>query len=399
MANKSNRRQFLQTTAAATVLSTARGAPARSKSNSIYLDKLGLQPVINGVGTVTVLGGSIMPPEVVQAMVEASKHFIQLPELQKKVGERIAELLKVPAAMVSCGAASAITVATAACVVSGDPAKLRHLPDTTGLKNEIVQQKSHRSGYEAQMDLVGTKIVWVETREELNKAINERTAMMFFLNKSDPLGQIKAADWIQVGKERKVPTFNDAAADVPPVDRLSKYVNDGFDLVAFSGGKGLLGPQGSGLLLGRKDLIEAAQHAINPHGGIGRGMKVGKEELMGLLAAVERYLAVDHAAERRKLESRVSHIIEKLSKIQGLTARQHVPEIANNVPHALLEWEEDRLKLSSQDVLRQLREGDPPIMVSREEKGKIRISVWMMQGDEHRIVAERLKEIFTQLKA
>ena len=180
MANKSNRRQFLQTTAAATVLSTARGAPAHSKSNSIYLDKLGLQPVINGVGTVTVLGGSIMPPEVVQAMVEASKHFIQFPELQKKVGERIAELLKVPAAMVSCGAASAITVATAACVVSGDPAKLRQLPDTTGLKNEIVQQKSHRSGYEAQMDLVGTKIVWVETREELNKAINERTAMMFF---------------------------------------------------------------------------------------------------------------------------------------------------------------------------------------------------------------------------
>ena len=123
------------------------------------------------------------------------------------------------------------------------------------------------------MDLVGTKIVWVETREELNKAINERTAMMFFLNKSDPLGQIKAGEWIQVGRERKVPTFNDAAADVPPVDRLSKYVNDGFDLVAFSGGKGLLGPQSSGVLLGRKDLIEAAQHAINPHGGIGPGRK------------------------------------------------------------------------------------------------------------------------------
>src|SRR5262245_58219827 len=152
MSNKSNRRQFLQTTAAATVLSTARGAPARPKNNgrSIYLDKLALQPVINGVGTVTVLGGSIMPPEVVQAMVEASKHFIQLPELQKKVGERIAELLKVPAAMVSCGAASAITVATAACVVSGDRSKLSRLPDTSGLKNEIIQQKSHRSGYRSE---------------------------------------------------------------------------------------------------------------------------------------------------------------------------------------------------------------------------------------------------------
>ena len=367
-----------------------------ASSRSIYTDKLGMQPVINGVGTVTVLGGSIMPPEVVEAMVEASKHFIQLPELQRKVGERIAELLKVPAAMVSCGAASAITVATAACVAGGDRTKVARLPDTSGLKNEIVQQKSHRSGYEAQIDLVGTKTVWVETREELNQAINERTAMLFFLNKADPLGQIKSKEWIQVGKERKVPTFNDAAADIPPVERLSKYVNDGFDLVAFSGGKGLLGPQGSGLLLGRKDLIEAAQYAISPYGGVGRGMKVGKEELMGLLAAVERYLKVDHAAERRKLESRAAQIIEKVSKIQGLTVLQHVPEIANNVPHVLLEWQEDRLKLTSEELVRQLSAGNPPIMVSREEKGKIRISVWMMQGDEHRIVADRLKEIFTQ---
>ena len=367
-----------------------------ASSRSIYTDKLGMQPVINGVGTVTVLGGSIMPPEVVEAMVEASKHFIQLPALQKKVGERIAELLKVPAAMVSCGAASAITVATAACVAGGDRTKVGRLPDTSGLKNEIVQQKSHRSGYEAQIDLVGTKTVWVETREELNQAINERTAMLFFLNKADPLGQIKSKEWIQVGKERKVPTFNDAAADVPPVERLSKYVNDGFDLVAFSGGKGLLGPQASGLLLGRKDLIEAAQYAISPYGGVGRGMKVGKEELMGLLAAVERYLKVDHAAERRKLESRAAQIIEKVSKIQGLTVSQHVPEIANNVPHVLLEWQEDRLKLTSEELVRQLSAGNPPIMVSREEKGKIRISVWMMQGDEHRIVADRLKEVFTQ---
>ena len=398
MPTRSNRRQFLQTTAAATVLGTARGTSARPKASgrSIYSDKLGMQPVINGVGTVTVLGGSIMPPEVVEAMVEASKHFIQLPELQKKVGERIAELLEVPAAMVSCGAASAITLATAACVAGGDRTKVGRLPDTSGLKNEIVQQKSHRSGYEAQIDLVGTKTVWVETREELNQAINERTAMLFFLNKADPLGQIKSKEWIQVGKERKVPTFNDAAADIPPVERLSKYVNDGFDLVAFSGGKGLLGPQASGLLLGRKDLIEAAQYAISPHGGIGRGMKVGKEELMGLLAAVERYLKVDHAAERRKLESRATQIIEKVSKIQGLSVSQHVPEIANNVPHVLLEWQEDRLKLTSEELVRQLSEGNPPIMVSREEKGKIRISVWMMQGDEHRIVADRLKEVFTQ---
>ena len=153
-------------------------------------------PVINAAGVLTYLGGSLMPPEVVRAMEEASKHFVQIPELQKKVGARIAELLGVPAAMVTAGCASAITVATAACVANGNEEKLSRLPDTTGMKNEIVQQKSHRSGYEQQMLLVGTKIVWVETRQELDRAINERTAMMFFLNKADPDGKIRRDEWI-----------------------------------------------------------------------------------------------------------------------------------------------------------------------------------------------------------
>lgn len=401
MKTKNNRRQFLQATVAAGALgsaslkSAAAARPAK-KTVNIYTEKLGLRPIINGVGTVTMLGGTIMPPEVVQAMVEASRHFVPLSDLQQRVGERIAELLGVPAAMVSCGAASGITVATAACMAAGDPRKIGQLPDTTSLKNEIVQQKSHRSGYEAQMLLVGAKIVWVETRAELDRAIGERTAMMFFLNKSDPLGQIKRQEWIQIGKERNVPTFNDAAADVPPVDRLWSYVKDGFDLVAFSGGKGLLGPQASGILLGRKDLVAAAQHAISPHGGIGRGMKVGKEEIMGLLAALERFLKTDHAAERRKLQSRADHIIETLARIEGVNARIHVPEIANELPHVTLEWDEQKLGRTSQEVVRQLREGEPPIVISRDGQGKLRISVWMMQGDEHRIVARRLKEIWSQ---
>jgi L-seryl-tRNA(Ser) seleniumtransferase len=297
--------------------------------------------------------------------------------------------------MISCGAASAITVATAACVVSGDREKLRRLPDTAGLKNEVILQKSHRSGYEAQIEVTGARLVWVESMSDLERAINERTAMLFFLNKADPNGEIKSADWIRIGRERKVPTFNDAAADVPPKERLSAYVKDGFDLVAFSGGKGLLGPQNSGLLLGRKDLVDAAQHAISPHGGIGRGMKVGKEEIMGLLAAVERYLSVDHAAEYQLLEKRVAHILDALSKIRGVTAVRDVPVIANQVPHVILEWDEAKLGLTSQQLLARLREGDPPIEVSPVGRGKIRISVWMMQRDEHRIVARRLRELFS----
>jgi D-glucosaminate-6-phosphate ammonia-lyase len=295
---------------------------------------------------------------------------------------------------VTAGAASAITVATAACLANADAKNLRQLPDTTGLKCEVVQQKRHRSGYEAQMLLVGAKTVWVETRQELDAAVNDRTAMMFFLNKADPEGQIQREEWIRVGKERGVPTFNDAAADVPPVGNLSTYVREGFDLVAFSGGKGLLGPQCSGLLLGRKDLIETGRLAISPHGGIGRGMKVGKEEMVGLLAAVERYVKLDHEAERKELETRASHILKSLDGVRGIEATRHVPEIANHVPHVVIEWDETSRKPTSKEVVDQLMEGDPPIAISRGGEGKLRISVWMMRGDEHKIVARRLREVF-----
>ena len=248
-----------------------------SIGTNIY-SKLGIRTLINGIGTVTVLGGSIMPPEVVKAMEVASRHYVPLMELQQKAGDYIAKLIGAPATMVTSGAASAITVATEACVTRGDPAKLHQLPDTTGMKNEIIIQKSHRSGYEPQMLLVGTKIIWIETRKELEAAFNDRTAMMAFLNYKDPLGPIKSDEWISVAKKHGVPTFNDAAADVPPASHLSDYVNKGFSLVGFSGGKGLQGPQCTGLLVGQRDLVEAAMQGISPHDGIGRNMKVGKEE-------------------------------------------------------------------------------------------------------------------------
>ena len=267
---------------------------------------LGIRPVINGMGVVTVLGGSIMPPEVIQAMEEASRFFIPLPELERKVGARIAELLQAPAAMVTCGAASAIAVGTAACLSQGDAAKLRQLPNRDGIKYEVIQQKSHRSGYEHQMELCGAKVVTVETRQQLEAAINERTGMMFYLNKAEHDGQIKAEEFVKIGKARGIPTMNDAASDATPKENLWKYTKMGFDLVIFSGGKALRGPQASGLLLGRKDLIEASYPAMSPYGGIGRGMKVGKEELCGLLAAVERYLKAHHAAECRELVGRVA---------------------------------------------------------------------------------------------
>src|SRR5713226_5333995 len=394
---KLTRRRLLETAAispAAAAAATTTTSLTASSPSSLYA-RLGVKPVINGVGVVTVLGGSIMPPEVIRAMEEASRYFIPLPELEKKAGARIAELLRAPAAMVTCGAASAITVGTAACLSQGDPAKLRQLPNREGIRFEVIQQKSHRSGYEHQMELCGAKIVTVETLKELEAAINDKTGMLFFLNKGEPNGGIKSGEFIKIAKERGVPTMNDAASDATPKENLWKYTKQGFDLVIFSGGKALRGPQATGLLLGRKDLIDASLPAMSPFGGIGRGMKVGKEELCGLLAAVERYLKVDHEAEFRELEGRVASIRAALKGISGVQTDRHIPAIANEVPHVTVQWDESAGGLSSQQVNEQLMAGDPPIHVQRPGQGQLLISVWMMRGDEHKLVGRRLKEIFS----
>ncbi|MBK5295019.1 MAG: selenocysteine synthase [Acidobacteriia bacterium] len=393
---KPTRRHLLQTAALSPAAAlAATNTNLTASSPSLLYASLGVKPVINGVGVVTVLGGSIMPPEVVRAMEEASRYFIPLPELEKKVGARLAELLKAPAAMVTCGAASAIAVGTAACLSQGDPAKLRQLPGRDGIRFEVIQQKTHRSGYEHQMELCGAKIVTVETRKELEAAINEKTGMLFFLNKAEHDGAIKSDDFISIGKARGVPTMNDAASDATPKENLWKYTAQGFDLVIFSGGKALRGPQSSGLLLGRKDLIEASLPAMSPFGGIGRGMKVGKEELCGLLAAVERYLKVDHEAEFREIEARVASIRGALKSISGVETERHIPVIANEVPHVIVQWDETARRLTAQQVSEKLLAGDPPIHVQRRGKGQLLISVWMMRGDEYKIVGRRLREILS----
>jgi uncharacterized pyridoxal phosphate-dependent enzyme len=378
--------------AGASSLGSVASAGEATPAGSVYA-RLGVKPLINGMGTVTMIGGSLMPPEVVRAMDEASRHYVFLPDLQKKAGARIAELVGVPAAMVTAGAASAITVATAAAMTRGDAQRIAELPDTTGMPNEVIQQRSHRSGYEAQIRLTGARIVTVDTREELVAAINERTAMMFFLNWREPEGQIKRHEWVRVARERGVVSFIDAAADTPPREHLSLYVDQGFDLVAFSGGKGLRGPQCSGLLLGRADLIGGAPTLISPYGGIGRGMKVGKEEIAGLVAAVERYVTLDLEAESHALEARVDDMKEIVGKAQGVTVETHVPEIANHVPHFRASWDEAALGLTAREVHERLQAGDPPIYVLLTGPGGLTVSVWMMQGDEHRVVAGRLREI------
>lgn len=362
-------------------------------SDSTVFTRLGIRPVINGVGTVTSLGGSLMAPEVVHAMNAAAGHFVPLTDLQEKAGEHLARLLHVPAAAVTCGAASAITAATAAAMVRGERDALPRLPDTAGLPFEVILQKSHHDGYEPQMRVCGAKLVTVETLAELEAAIHGRTAMLFFLNRAEPDGKISRADWVRIGKERGVPTFNDAAADLPPKERLWQYVDEGFDMVGFSGGKGLRGPQSTGLLVGQKRYIDAAREALSPYAGIGRGMKVSKEEIVGLVAAVERFLRVDHDAEFQALDRRVAEMQEILRASDGVVVRRHVPAIANPVPHLTLDWDEAVRKPEALQVVRQLERGDPPIHIQYLGPGHLMVSVWMLRGSEHRLVARRLADL------
>lgn len=362
------------------------------KEMQVY-SKLGVKPVINGMGTVTVLGGSLMPPEVLQAMDEAARTYIFIPDLQRKAGAHIAELLGIPGAMVTGGAASAITVATVACLCRGDQKKLQQLPDISGMAHEVIQQKAHHSGYEHQITLTGAKVIEVETAAELESAIGPKTAMMFFLNKHEPDGKIKRAEWLRIAKKNNIPTFNDAAADVPPKERLWEIVKEGFDLVAFSGGKAMLGPQSAGLLLGRKDLIDASFPAMSPNGGIGRGMKVAKEEIVGMVAALERFLKADHAAEARLLDKRVAEMIHAVGAVKGVKTSKYVPVIANELPHFLMEWDESLVGLTTQQIVEKLQKNDPPIHVLPEGPGRMVVSVWMMTGEQHRVVAKRLAEV------
>jgi uncharacterized pyridoxal phosphate-dependent enzyme len=366
---------------------------------SIY-ERLGVKPVINATGTVTFLGGSLMPPEVAAAWVEASRHFINVFELQDKVGDKIAKLVGVEAALVTTGAAGALLLGTAAVVTRGDRKFIGRLPDTTGMKNEVILQKAHHSCYDNQLTDVGVKLIEVETTEQLNRSVNERTALLFFMNVAEAQGQIKRAEWIELAKRHKVPAMLDAAADVPPVEHLAEYNGMGFDLVAFSGGKALRGPNDTGLLLGTRDLIEAAKRNTNPHcGTIGRMMKVSKEDMIAQLAAVERYVRLDHKAEWREWERRLGVIEESLKDIPTLQCERVVPPVANHVPHLILTWDEQQVKLTREQITKDLAGGDPSIQIGRVsgtgDKG-ILISVFTLQEGEVRIVAERLHGLLSK---
>jgi D-glucosaminate-6-phosphate ammonia-lyase len=371
---------------------TGRPAAAGGRRRD-YFGELGVRPFINAAGTYTAMTASLMLPEVMDAINYASEHFVMLDELHDKVGERLAGLLRCDAAMVTSGAASALTLGTAAVLAGPDRRKIVDLPNLASMKSEVIIQKSHRFGYDHAVRNCGVRLVEVETREDLERAVSERTAMMLFYNNNNREGRIQDEAFVQIGKTHGIPTFNDAAADVPPVENLWKYTSMGFDLVTFSGGKGLRGPQSAGLLVGRKDLIAAARLNAPPNGNtIGRGMKVNKEEMLGMLAAVEAYVKKDHAREQRDFERRAETIRAAAASVAGVKAEVFVPEIANHVPHIRISWDPAASRLTAADAVNALRGGDPSIG-TRSEGEALVVGVWMMRPGEDKVVARRLRQV------
>jgi len=358
------------------------------------IEELGVRSFINAAGTFTALTGSLMRPEAVAAMQVASKKFVRLEDLRDAVGKRIAELLHCPSALVTAGCASALSLATAACITGNDRSRVRRLPDTTGMKNEVLVQRTHRVNYDHAIRNAGVRMIEIEDSAALEKAINERTAMMFFLNSADPQGKIHHEEFIAIAKKHNIPTLIDAAADVPPVENLWRYTKLGFDLVGFSGGKGLRGPQSSGLLLGRADLIEAAKLNFGPEGdSLCRTNKVNKEETIGMLVALETFLNQDHAAVWKDWEGRCRCITEALKGFEDVRTEMFVPRIANAVPHLRVRWDSKKRGLTPADMVQKLREGKPSIEVTPGSRQQFVIGVWMMEPGEDAIVGDRIRSI------
>jgi L-seryl-tRNA(Ser) seleniumtransferase len=375
-----------------------------------YYDKLGVTKIINAAGTYTILTASTMPPSVQAAVARAAKHPVRLIELQRKAGEYLAKRLRCEGSVVTAGAASALTLGTAACVtVANRNAAPHNMPtEMAGLKNEVIVQKSHRYDYDHALLNCGIRFVEVETLAEYEAAFTDRTVMTHFFNAAEQ-GQISREDWIRIAHKHGVPCFNDAAADVPPISNLWNYTQMGFDLVTFSGGKGIRGPQNAGLLLGRTDLIEAAAVNNSPNDDVvGRGMKVAKEQIVGMVAAVDWFVNQSEDAMQSEFRRRAELIAGHVKEIPSLESRIVVPPVANQIPHLLLRYDQQRVKISPREVKEQLRNGTPSIELNPAtgsthgsaglptDGNTIVVGVWMLEPGEDKIVAERLREVLAK---
>lgn len=378
---------------------------AGSKASGNIYTRIGVRPFINARGTWTYLSGSLELPEVRAAKQEAARHFVDIFELQRAAGKRLAELSGAESGMVTSGAAGAMASAAAGCMAGTDPAKVWQLPDTTGMKGEVIMAGG-RSAFDSAIRLTGAKLVVARSVEDVEAAINSNTAMIYTTSLGERLQRIH-----EIAKKHQVPLLLDDAAGIPPVDNLKNYAKMGIDLYCFSGGKGLAGPQCSGLLLGRKDLIEAALANTSPwEGAVCRPMKVGKEEVMGALAAVEAWSKMDLEALNRKWKERVERIAKLVETVPGVTTNISIPEGGNRYPTLTVNWDEAGWKYTVADCDRQLREGEPrievltasnpslvPAVSGKDPKtprhNKLQIISMTMEPGEELVVGKRLREL------
>ncbi len=365
--------------------------------------ELGVATVINAEGTMTMLGGSLIRAEVEAVMAQAARHFVSIPGLEAAAGKRIAQMLKLPegySALVTSGAAGAIQSGLAGILTGDNESFIKQLPDLTGMKSEVIIQKSHRNPFDHQLRGTGVKLIEIETRDQLRRAVSERTAMMHFSNFANAAGQIKVDEWVKLAKEFKLPCMNDAAADTPPVSHLWDYADMGYDLVTFSGGKVLRGPQCAGLLIGREDLVHFALLNNSPYEDtLGRGQKVGKEEIVGMIKALELYLNEDHDALAREWQQRLDTVSRQITKIPGVSTSFFTPDIANHVPHMQITWDA-KISLTPQQVSQTLRAGQPSIVIGGGEgRPGLAMSSFMLQPGEEQIIADQLVKVLREHSA
>ena len=417
-----HRRTFIRWLSAIPVFGTiaARGfaekvSAAASKASTVDVyRRIGVRPFINARGTWTYLSGSLELPEVRRAMDAASQHFVDMFELQRAVGKRLSEISGAESGMATSGAAGAMAAATAACMAGTDPVKIWQLPDTTGLKNEVVMLGG-RIAFDSAIRLVGAKLVIAHTHDELQAAISDKTSMVYTTWRGERLEKALA-----ITKKAGVPLLLDDAAGIPPIENLSLYAKMGVDLYCFSGGKGLRGPQCSGLLLGRKDLIEAALANCSPReGAVCRAMKVGKEEIIGVLTAVEQWSRMDLASLDREWTKRVDRISRLVQTVPGVTTEIQIPAEGNRYPTLTVHWDENLFGLTVADCDQQLRAGEPRIEVltsnnpsmvptvheggpkekdSTGQQNQLRIVSMTLQEGEDLIVGRRLRDILSQAR-
>jgi len=376
-----------------------------------YYAKLGVKKMINAAGTYTMYTAAVMPPQVERAVAEAAKHPVHLTELQHKAGEYIAQKLRCEGAVVTCGASSALTLATAACIASANNAKPDDIPLNVGsMKNEVIVQKDHRYGYDHAMYLCGAKIVEVVTLDDYKKAFNEKTVMTNFFNAAGK-GEIGHEQWLEVAHQHNVPCHIDAAADMPPISNLWKYTGMGFDLVCFSGGKGIRGPQNAGLLLGKKNLTDLAHANNNPVDGVARGMKVAKEQIVGMVAAIDWLLEQSDESMEKEFTRRANVIGNIVKDVPTVKTSVFTPEVANHVPHLIVTYDPSTLGITPKEVQAHLRSLDPSIELNPSTgspnaangmpatPNALVVGTWMLLPGEEEIVGRQIRAALTQRKS